>query len=420
MTSAISINIGLNHVDASAYPDFEIPTLAACVNDAQSMEGIASSLGYVTTLLCDQEATADRVISEIGQAAINLDPGGILLLTYSGHGGQMTDVNGDEDDALDETWVLYDRQLIDDELYNLWSQFGRDCRIVVLSDSCHSGSVTRRTEYKDLAASAPMARHYRSASAAPRFKSILRQAAQQDFARRKAHYSALQYAAGGRKRGDAMDACVLLISGCQDNQLSSDGDVNGLFTGTLLNVWADGAFAGGYRAFHKAIVARMPVIQCPNYTIVGRQDPAMEAQAPFTVAAPDGAAPAPTPEPAHSVPEIDAPPVAHRNAPPPQFSIHVGPARYYAVELATDASLFDASDPRQVRSDDNFYASWRERALMQDSVFPLPAPVWDRLKNEDRLYYRVLSSARRDAWEDYRVSSGDTDGESIPAMQLEA
>ena len=33
------------------------------------------------------------------------------------------------------------------------------------------------------------------------------------------------------------EATILLISGCQDNQLSSNGDINGLFTEALLNVW---------------------------------------------------------------------------------------------------------------------------------------------------------------------------------------
>ena len=40
-----------------------------------------------------------------------------FLLTYSGHGGQINDVNNDEPDGLDETWALYDRELVDDELY---------------------------------------------------------------------------------------------------------------------------------------------------------------------------------------------------------------------------------------------------------------------------------------------------------------
>jgi hypothetical protein len=421
MASAISINIGLNHVDNSAYPDLEIPTLAACVNDARSMQELADSLGYVTTLLCDEEATGDRVIGELGQAALNLDPGGILLLSYSGHGSQMQDMNGDEPDGLDETWVLYDRQLIDDELYNMWSQFGRDTRIVVLSDSCHSGSVSRRIEYRDLAQSGTMGRHYRAGGAA-RFRSITQQASLRDFKRNKTRYTALQFAAGSRKRAAGMEASVLLISGCQDNQLSSDGDVNGLFTGTLLEVWAGGAFAGDYRAFHKAILQKMPATQTPNYLIVGREDPAMEAQAPFTVEAPSGGGeapvPAPEPQPAEQ-PDIDGPPTAQRAGPPPRFQVRVGPGRYYAVELAAESSLFDTSDPAHERNDENFYASWSDGPLMQDAVYPLPEQVWDRLRNDERLYYRVLTSTRPDAWEDYEASNRDTDGEAIPALLVE-
>ena len=55
----------------------------------------------------------------------------------------MPDPDNEESDRRDETWVLYDRQLLDDELFALWSKFKPGVRIFVLSDSCHSGSVTR-------------------------------------------------------------------------------------------------------------------------------------------------------------------------------------------------------------------------------------------------------------------------------------
>ena len=36
-------------------------------------------------------------------------------MSYSGHGGQTPDLNGDEPDRKDETWCLHDGQLIDDD-----------------------------------------------------------------------------------------------------------------------------------------------------------------------------------------------------------------------------------------------------------------------------------------------------------------
>jgi metacaspase-1 len=78
-------------------------------------------------------------------------------------------------------------------------------------------------------------------------------------------------------------ASVILISGCQDNQLSADGNFNGLFTGNLLRVWNNGEFKGDYRRFHKAIKRNMPPDQTPNYFRVGPLDLNFEKQPPFTV-----------------------------------------------------------------------------------------------------------------------------------------
>ena len=63
-------------------------------------------------------ATAQAVSDAILGAAKALKSGDLFFLTYSGHGGQVDDTNSEEKDRMDETWVCYDRQLIDDNFTN--------------------------------------------------------------------------------------------------------------------------------------------------------------------------------------------------------------------------------------------------------------------------------------------------------------
>ena len=270
MAQGYSIHIGLNHVDTSSpdYADVTVPVLAGCLNDANSMEALAQAQGFQEVAkLTDDQATAEHVLGAIHEAAGKLDSEDILLLTYSGHGSQVPDQNGDEPDGKDETWVLYDRQLTDDELAVAWTEFKEGARIVVLSDSCHSGSV-ERVIYETITPGARRRTLEREQSekAAKRFEEL--------------HPDRLTMRV---VRDDDVPATVLLISGCQDNQTSQDGDRNGLFTEKLLDVWNDGAFEGSYKAFWKQILSKMPPTQSPNYAVSGHSDPAFEEQRPFTV-----------------------------------------------------------------------------------------------------------------------------------------
>src|SRR4051795_7696417 len=142
MAKGLSLHIGLNSVDASHYAGWD-GQLVACEFDANDMEALAESQDFTTKKLLTKDATADAVRKAIADAGSELEAEDILFVTYSGHGGQVPDSNSDEDDRMDETWVLYDRQLVDDELYTLWADFKPGTRILVLSDSCHSGSVVR-------------------------------------------------------------------------------------------------------------------------------------------------------------------------------------------------------------------------------------------------------------------------------------
>jgi metacaspase-1 len=290
MPTGHSIHIGLNHVDPDAYDGWD-GALSGCINDATDLKAIADGLGYDSSILIDEEATSDAVVEAIGRAAAELQSGDILLLTYSGHGGQVQDANRDESDARDETWVLYDRQLVDDELYQLWSQFEAGVRIVVLSDSCHSGTVTKVRKAIELRDAVDGTTRDGAAEGA---RNLPLDVQERDERRRQATYRTVQWLAGAKGESD-IAASVLLISGCQDNQLSYDGPRNGRFTTELLTTWQNGAFRGGYREFHRSILTRMPPDQSPNYSVVGTPSAGFEAQVPFTVAGP-GTDPGPAPQ----------------------------------------------------------------------------------------------------------------------------
>jgi len=80
----------------------------------------------------------------------------------------------------------------------------------------------------------------------------------------------------------ACKAAVILISGCQDNQTSMDGDHNGAFTEALLHVWNQGKYKGNYAKFHAAIKALLPSSQTPNLFTLGTTTQ-FASQAPFDV-----------------------------------------------------------------------------------------------------------------------------------------
>jgi len=226
MATGISIHIGLNRVNPSHYQGWD-GKLKGCENDAHAMEAIASKQKFATSLLLNEQATAESVKAAIAGAAGKLKAATSCSSPYSGHGGQVPDPTEEGEEGYDETWVLYDRQLIDDELYALWGQFESGVRIFMLSDSCHSGTSLAR----DFLASPLFAGVPATNLPVPR--------ANADGGPRphlRGKQGALRPARGGQPQGDrvGIGASVILISGCQDNQVSQDGPKNGVFTGALL------------------------------------------------------------------------------------------------------------------------------------------------------------------------------------------
>ena len=194
MAKGMALNIGLNAVDPRHYQGWS-GELNACEADANDMADIAAEGKFKVQKLLTKSATRKATLAGLEKAAKALKAGDMFFLTYSGHGGQVPDKNDDEPDAQDETWCLYDGELIDDELYTELGRFEPGVRIFVLSDSCHSGTVTKAMFYAMRAGTA-MATELAAGGSArpPAYRAMPRDVALRTYRAHKKMYDGLQKA----------------------------------------------------------------------------------------------------------------------------------------------------------------------------------------------------------------------------------
>jgi metacaspase-1 len=280
MPQAISLHLGLNAVDPHAYKGWSGP-LQGCENDAHAMQAIADARGFTSRLLLGADATRPNLLGAMDRAAAELAAGDLLLLTYSGHGAWLPDRSGDEPDQRDEAWCLHDGLLIDDEIHDRLCSFAARVRVLVVSDSCFSGSVTRDDQTTPTTAPVRRPAALRNGSAAARgrrapaarVRAVLRANAD-EYAARKVAVAATQAVEPA--------AGIILLAACEDHQTAQDGERHGLFTEALLATWNGGAFADGHDAFLAAIRTQVGAAQTPTLFPVGAVEPAFLAARPFT------------------------------------------------------------------------------------------------------------------------------------------
>lgn len=152
MARGMSIHIGLNDLDEKHYLRTGFRHLTSSVKDAVDMAEIAKTTftGPVpfynepNKLFLDSDATTGnikKILTEMAEGKDKLVSEDTLLITFSGHGSQLEDINNMESDGANETWCFYDRQFLDDEVFDLLAKFDKGVRIIVISDSCFSGTV---------------------------------------------------------------------------------------------------------------------------------------------------------------------------------------------------------------------------------------------------------------------------------------
>lgn len=143
--------VGINYRGTSA-------ALKGCVRDVTFVHHLlVSKFGFHTkdfVVLTDENSGIPGVRKGMPNRRTILDslrwlvqdsrPGDSLWFSFSGHGSQVVDKNGDESDGYDETILPVDYKraghIIDDEMYDIVRRITRGARLTVLLDACHSGT----------------------------------------------------------------------------------------------------------------------------------------------------------------------------------------------------------------------------------------------------------------------------------------
>ncbi|MDZ7632096.1 MAG: caspase family protein [Gemmatimonadaceae bacterium] len=112
--------------------------------------GFADSL---TTVLVDSQASRTALRDAFAALARQVrGPDDVLVIYYSGHGTQVPDDSGDEDDGADEALAPWDvqnvrdaRQVVSDDSIGVWLDAIPTRNITLIVDACFSGTITRAT-----------------------------------------------------------------------------------------------------------------------------------------------------------------------------------------------------------------------------------------------------------------------------------
>ncbi len=134
--------------------------LPGCERDAERMQKLLTEkFGFDAKnieLLADTAATKDAIEAALIRLADACGPNDSAVFYYSGHGAQVPDLDGDEDDGWDEALVGADpvpagtqstesrlsRYVTDDRIAEILRRFKTD-NVTVIFDSCHSGTAVR-------------------------------------------------------------------------------------------------------------------------------------------------------------------------------------------------------------------------------------------------------------------------------------
>jgi hypothetical protein len=180
--------------------------LYGCINDIYAVKQSLEKIGYKNfTIMTDEQKnektpfypTRTNFLKQFQNFIIKSSPNETLFFYFSGHGSQLRDLNREERDGMDETICLRSdsnpriiSQVLDDNLRSIINLIKNNVKLRCILDCCHSGSA--------------MDLPYR-------------------FISNRSIY----------QESSVLSKNVLMISGCEDKQYSSETVVNDTPRGAL-------------------------------------------------------------------------------------------------------------------------------------------------------------------------------------------
>jgi len=236
-------------VGINDYPFGDANDLRGCVNDANDWSNLLRKHFDFTDIkqLLNADATKASILHGLKGLLVGAKAGDVLVFTNASHGTYLADTDDDEP-KFDEALCPYDSDtnlLVDDELRELFLNIADGVRLTVISDSCHSGSVTRVavTEYR------------RNRQLNP---SILGNRVLSGEEMRTARQAAEKFPESGMKE--------VLLSGCKSNQTSADAyianDYHGAMSYYAIKAITDAGYNLTYAELHKRL---LPMLEEENY-----------------------------------------------------------------------------------------------------------------------------------------------------------
>lgn len=236
-------------VGINDYP-YDGSDLNGCINDAHAWaELLVEHYGFAQAdvkLITDAQAKKADILAGLKDLLAGAKSGDLLVFTNSSHGTYVADTSGDEP-SYDEALCPYDcadNLLVDDDLRQLFANIGKGVELVIISDSCFSGTVTRAAVAEAIPGlRTPDDRRVRFLNPALRGDKVL------ENPWKAMPKSKQKYPESKMKE--------LLLSGCTDKEYSYDALIGGVYHGAMSYYALEAIRTANYKLTFQQLVTRV-------------------------------------------------------------------------------------------------------------------------------------------------------------------